>query len=329
MSQSQNGAGADLRRAVDGAARQRCPNAPARWLLNVRTERAFQVACNRWSCSYCGPLKQQAAHLATEEGVRRALARGERVRFFTLTQDPSRPLDMPTLGAAWNRMRTALKAADLLKQYACVVETTEAGALHLHVLATGKYVPKQLLSNMAGDAGFGPIVNITALGGKKGLPTSGPKRAEAIDRMARYVSKYLAKPEQREALDVHVRERARPVRFSYGWGASLKWGRDELVRRWRAERGQEPPERHPDDEWVVIVRSRENDSLRVYRGREQVDADDVAALTLGLATESERLRLLFGQAPAGGDPLAALPPPQGPPAAAPRLFEVRRRHAWG
>ena len=83
----------------------------------------------------------------------------------------------------------------------------------------------------------------------------------------------------------------------------------------------------PDDEWVVVVRERGGGPLKVYRGREQIDAEDVAALSLGLATETERLRLLLGE---WSHLPAAVPPPSLPPPrqnVAARLFDPPRRFA--
>ena len=76
------------------------------------------------------------------------------------------------------------------------------------------------------------------------------------------------------------------------------------------------------------MRERGSKTRKVYRGREQIDAEDVAALALGPATETERLRLLLG-APEGtpdSAPPPSLPPPLREGVAA-RLFDAPRRLA--
>lgn len=288
LSQEAAGGACAVSRAIGGAPRQRCPNAPARWVMNVRTEKTHRLACGRWSCPVCGSMKSQAARLAVEQGIRYALSRGERVRFATLTEDPARPLDLPALGAAWNRLRTTLKDSGLLKEYVAVVETTKAGRLHLHIVATGKYIPVGALRNAARNAGFGKVTDIRALGGKH-TPKGLLKREELVGVAAHYVAKYLAsESKRREALDSHVRVRLRPVRFSRGWGASLGSARADLIAQWREERGEAAVEPHRDDVWLMILRT-ERGILRVFRGREQIDPGDVDLLVLGITPMSDLL----------------------------------------
>ena len=311
-------------RAVARALEPRCPNAPPRWVMNLRTQKAHRLSCGRWSCRVCGCVKRQAAKLAVEQGIRAALGRGEWVRLMTLTEDPDRPLDLPALGASWNRLRTALKDAGLLAEYVAVVETTKAGRLHLHVVATGKYIPVRALRQAASAAGFGKVTDVRALGGKS-TPTNSLKREELVSRAAHYVAKYLSdESKRRDALEAHVRERLRPVRFSRGWGASLGSAKADLIAQWRDERGEQPPERHPDDEWLSITRTARG-GLRVFRRGEQIDPGDVDLLAAGI-TPANYL-------PRPSTPLAP-PPPTTPSrrrtsvASPARLFELppRREH---
>ncbi|MCW3003537.1 MAG: hypothetical protein JWQ20_2835 [Conexibacter sp.] len=74
------------------------------------------------------------------EGCEAALGRGERVRLMTLTDGTGGGMATPEVSAAWNRLRTVLRKSGLLAQYAAVLETTEAGALHLHALTTGEFI---------------------------------------------------------------------------------------------------------------------------------------------------------------------------------------------
>ena len=54
---------------------------------------------------------------------------------------------------AWNRLRVTLArerpGGPYIKEYAAVVETQVRGALPLHVLMTGRYVPQRKLVGMA------------------------------------------------------------------------------------------------------------------------------------------------------------------------------------
>jgi hypothetical protein len=94
---------------------------------------------------------------------------------------------------AWNRLRTRLTrergGGRYVNEYAAVVEVQTRGALHLHVLMTGRYVPQRKLVGMAMDAGFGRCTDIREV-----------KRSAAGD--APGSSAYVTKPGSTDRLGI-------------------------------------------------------------------------------------------------------------------------------
>jgi len=262
--------------AVSSARPTRCPNAPGGVMWDLRSGVAFKLSCGRWSCSACGHLKRQGAELRFRRGMELAAARGERVRFMTLT-DGSGDLDMAALYAAWNRLAARLRRADLLQEYAAVVEAQASGRLHLHVLMTGQFIAQRRLSRMAAECGFGRIADIREMdSGKAGVAAS-----------ARYMVKYLAKQEADServaAVAAAAVRRVRPVRCSRGWGPSQRDAEREVVRRWMAERGASPKPPLPDPQWVLVLRGRGDSGIKVLRAGEAITAQELDALLHELA----------------------------------------------
>ncbi len=136
------------------------------------------------------------------------MERGERVRFLTLTSPDAQGLTMKGLYESWNRLALKLRRAGKLKEYLAVIETTQAGALHLHVLATGDYINQAQLSRLAEGAGFGSIADIRAVRGT-GSRSAG---AYLVKALAGYATKANV-----EALTRKGAKRIRPVRVSRGW----------------------------------------------------------------------------------------------------------------
>jgi hypothetical protein len=153
-------------------------------------------------------VKKASARYLIEAGVSNAMERGERVRFLTLTSPDAAGLTMKGLYESWNRLALKLRRAGKLKEYLAVIETTQAGALHLHVLATGEYINQAQLSRLAERAGFGPIADIRAVRG------TGERSAGAylVKALAGYATKANV-----EALARKGAKRIRPVRVSRGW----------------------------------------------------------------------------------------------------------------
>lgn len=139
-----------------------------------------------------------------------AHGRGERVRFITLTDKAAGRLTVPELGAAWNRLAVRLRREKLLTQYALAVELQpKRGALHLHALATGSYIPQRSLSAWASAAGFGRIADIRAV-----KQEDAAKVVSYASKMASYAAKGGT---QGDDLKQRGAKRSRPIRSSRGW----------------------------------------------------------------------------------------------------------------
>lgn len=200
-----------------------------------------------------------------------AAARGERVRFMTLT-DGTGELKMPALYKAWNRLAARLRRAEDMREYAAVVEAQASGRLHLHVLMTGGFIAQRRLSVMAAECGFGRIADIRAMdGGEKGA-----------DASARYMAKYLAKQEAASergaAVGAAAARRIRPVRCSRSWGLTQRDAEREVVGRWMAARGASPKPSLPDPQWVLVLRGRGAAGAKVLRAGEEVSVQELEAL---------------------------------------------------
>jgi hypothetical protein len=238
------------RRAVRNAKATRCPNSVVpvfAWSLS--SDKAYQIACGAWACPYCGRKKRAAAVLVIANGCERAFARGERVRLITLTDGARAQLTVPMMYHSWNRLRTSLKKppTPALREYAAVLETQMRGALHLHVVATGEYIPQRELSARAARAGFGRVVDIREVhpdaGGRSVLPYYAAKQ------LATYASKQAANGPA-SALASKSVVRRRPLRTSRGWGLSLTMAEAMISEAWRSAAQDEDPDMGP---WVVLV----------------------------------------------------------------------------
>ena len=160
----------------------RCPRFQGFWAFSEGTEHAYPQRCNRWDCSYCGKWKRLVARFALARGVALALERGERVRFVTLT-DPSGKMTVEDWTRAWKRLSLRLSSPRkgrkvkrggrwvwkvrrrpaYVKSAAVAIEAHASGALHMHALLLGKYIPQAWLSRQAKEVGLGRITHITAL----------------------------------------------------------------------------------------------------------------------------------------------------------------------
>lgn len=192
------------------------------------------------------------------------MARGERVRFMTLTDGTGGELDARDFYEAWNRLRTRLRKERLLAEYAAVIETTEAGALHMHALTTGRYIPQARLSEMADKAGLGVITHIRAVRRGEGKGDDDKKSAAYVSKeLAGYVSK-----QKTEALRAKTAQRRRPFRCSRGWGFTMAEAEGLVAQAWADER--EGGEVDPGP-WVLVYRRADGSVL--LRGRALEDAD--------------------------------------------------------
>jgi len=173
----------------------------------------------------CGFLKRKASEELFTEGIRTAWAKGEMVRFMTLTA-PSEGMTMRQVYEAWNRVRAALKYSGDLDQYAGVIEFQKRGEPHLHLLVTGQKIDQKRLSKLAvgrsdtKSGRFGEIADIRKVRGV------GPDSAAGYmtKALAREMSGYVAKLKEADELrrrrlieEKAKRVQVRPVRLSRGW----------------------------------------------------------------------------------------------------------------
>ena len=231
-----------LSSAVSRAKSSRCPNAYAFYVVSLSSHRAVLLPCGSWACVHCGRKKKEAARLMIEDGIARARARGHRVRFITLTSPSRQGLTMRELYVAFNRLRTKLRRSGHLREYFAVVETTQAGALHLHVLATGRYLPQRELSKAAAAARFGRVADIRAVTGTG----DGSAGAYLVKTLAGYATKANA-----ARLATRGARRLRPVRTSRAWyPGGMAEAEREVGRRMAAELSLAPD----PGPWLFVVK---------------------------------------------------------------------------
>lgn len=154
-----------------------------RWSIrgrNPETGRTIirRVNCGSWSCSYCGPRKAKLARYAI-----RRIAEELALRYFlTLTLDPSklehREDAVRYIRTVFNKFREYLRREyGEPPNYICILEFTQKGMPHLHVLLD-RYIDQKWISSSWDGLGGGKIVFIKQV---------------TIRRVARYLSKYLTK----------------------------------------------------------------------------------------------------------------------------------------
>jgi hypothetical protein len=204
-----------------------------------------------------------------EAGVCRAQARGEKVRFLTVTSPGGYALSTRELYESFNRLRTTLRKSGELEEYLAVVELQErdGGAPHLHIIATGEYIPQRRLSALASSAGFGPIADIRAVRG------TGPRSAGMylVKSLAQYATKANA-----GALAERVKSegngkatRVRPVRCSRGWypGGMKAAQKHALQLMGGAKEANDP------GPWFMVSRD-PNGNIHTLSRPKPVDMDD-------------------------------------------------------
>jgi len=149
-------------------------------------------------CRVCPGCSEH--HKAIVKGkIRYGLATTEERAFLTLTCHPDTPQahDLAALGRSWSKMLRWLRTRTGVHLEACrVVETTKAGAFHLHIGLIGwKFIPQREISDAWRRFSGSPIVHI-----------------EAID--VKYGPAYLAKYVSKNVADSDIRQR---VSFTRGW----------------------------------------------------------------------------------------------------------------
>jgi hypothetical protein len=148
--------------------------------VDPKTKRTIyrRINCGSWTCSYCGPRKAKTARCA----IRRFSEELGLRYFLTLTLDPSNLKNGESavrhLRATFNKFREYLRRKyDVPPHYICVMEFTQAGIPHLHVLFD-RYIEQAWISKTWDSLGGGRIVFIKQV---------------TVRNVARYLSKYLTK----------------------------------------------------------------------------------------------------------------------------------------
>lgn len=269
--------------AVERAKSCYCSNS-RRFLASIETGDAFALPCLSWSCEKCNRRKWHAARELFRLGIEAAWARGEKVRFLTLTVKDAN-ISAAELAACWDRLATILRRGGLararpkkpkkletpeqraswkkryedweracrrrksyLDQYAAVIELgEETNRIHMHVLLTGRYIPPARLRRYVVKAGFGHVTQI------KLVRNSASKGAETMARYAGKMASYTAKASKvAESLRARGSERVRPVRTSRDWleGGLRKIEEDKGIRK--KPRGPDDPPPKDRGPWAMI-----------------------------------------------------------------------------
>jgi len=228
------------------------------------------VPCGSWTCSYCGWQKKNIARYLALAGCVHHHNGGHRLRFITLTEDPKKPLDVPALSAAWNRLRTDFVRRGVLNQYCAVIETTEKGRPHLHAIASGSYIKQWKLSAAAERHGFGPVADIREVDMD---PNADPDDPTSAAYITKELAGYVSKQKQEDALGKLTRKRRRPMRTSRGWyPGGMARAKEELAALWlEDEEGDDKRDRGPwwfvigDPSGTLTIRGRDEDGVAIER----------------------------------------------------------------
>ncbi len=252
----------------------RCPNARGFYAVSASTGAALAIPCKAWGCPHCVRVRRATVAYMIEAGVCRAQARGEKVRFLTVTSPGGYALSTRELYESFNRLRTTLRKSGELKEYLAVVELQErdGGAPHLHIIATGEFIPQRRLSKLASGAGFGPIADIRAVRG------TGPRSAGMylVKSLAQYATKAnagaLAERVKSEGSDTKAR-RVRPVRCSQGWyPGGMKDAQKHMLQLIGAAQGEQDP-----GPWFMVSRSPDGNIHTISRPKPVEEADQPMA----------------------------------------------------
>jgi hypothetical protein len=173
-------------------------------VLNSETGETLGLPCKSWRCDRCSVRNRRAFSKRLRLGL--AVPGSEIPKLLTLTSQPG---EMPHV----SRARLARRFADLRRrvlrmcpaatvEYAGVVERTQRGAIHFHVVLRGvPFVPQSRWSTMAAASGFGYVVDIRA----------------ANVRVGPYLTKALGEYLTKEAASSSWGRHFRRIRFSQRW----------------------------------------------------------------------------------------------------------------
>jgi hypothetical protein len=186
-----------------------------RWSIrgkDPKTNRAIvrRVNCGSWSCCYCGPRKAKLARRRIREVAEQLDLR----YFLTLTLDPKKlknqRVAVPYMRLVFNKFREYLRRQyGESPKYVCVLEFTQKGVPHLHVLID-RYIPQKWISKTWARLGGGRIVFIKQV---------------TVRNVARYLSKYLTKELLLSAVPKGTRRitAARAIKFFPKLNSGIAW----------------------------------------------------------------------------------------------------------
>lgn len=143
--------------------------------------RLFKLRCRSWTCAECRPRRQKRLKWQARSG--------NPVTFITLTCNPAcheSPGDAArAMTKAWRAARRAIEAHYKGKkgEYLTVVEATQKGWPHLHVLTTRRWIDQAWLSFLWKSLTGAHVVDI--------------RRVSNQGMAASYVAKYLGKAPHR------------------------------------------------------------------------------------------------------------------------------------
>jgi len=138
---------------------------------------ARPLKCRSWSCEYCRPDRKKK--------LLAQAAAGHPTKFLTLTVNPAvgdSPADrLDRLANSWRiivkRLRRAHPNEEI--EYLAVVEETERGEPHLHILLRAPFIPQALISMWMRELMDSPIVDIRSVNN--------------VRKAVAYVAKYITK----------------------------------------------------------------------------------------------------------------------------------------
>jgi hypothetical protein len=211
-------------------------------------------------------------------------------------------MGLPQLYSSWNRLRTTLRKSGELAQYCAVVELGSASRPepHLHVLATGRYIPQARLSLLAESAGFGRIADIRA------IKDTGDSRAIGYvsKQLVEQVERYLVKAEAtslavKTASDGGAkRVQVRPLRLSKGWyPGGFKAAEKTVAQRVAAQMDREAEPMDPGP-WYLVVKRLDGELSVVTRPKSAEligDADTREASASGATSVEEETSATAGE----------------------------------
>lgn len=187
---------------------------------------AVSLRCRAWTCCDCVDRRKRQL-------IAQAMS-GTPCTFLTLTsrRDASKTPDQAALeiSRAWRLVRLRLMRHFRWKKlpFLAVMEATELGWPHLHLLLRSRYIPVKLISKWMDEIIQSPVVWIEKIGNKS--------------RVAGYCAKYCGKCAHKfgtakrywQSKDYDLREDKpeKPV-YSPGWGWEMQtWSLDRIVRSW-------------------------------------------------------------------------------------------------